>query len=242
MCAQWARQSSMLRQNRAPRPGPPGEPVSCPGRIRCSRGRSPQLPSLEHEANQFGWGVCTGGGRGVRQKREIRAVLTTEGRGGGRAHSQPPAEVLSGSSCVPPDSWHDAGRGGGGSAPTSCAQLSPGHIAPPQLFPSPAAGLLNWRFVPEQGNNAVLVGGGGEYGGKEGKSEGAGDATGGHGAMRGGTAGRSGNGRLNSRQPGKERAGAAEGRLWGARSGWSDPGGPRLRSQQWTRPSRHTSP
>lgn len=44
--------------------------------------------------------------------------------------------------------------------------------------------------------------------------------------MRGGTAGGSGNGRLNSRQPGKEGAGAAEGRLRGARSGWSDSGRP----------------
>lgn len=129
-----------------------------------------------------------------------------------------PAEVLSGSSCVPPDSWHDAG---GGSAPTSCAQLSPWPHSTSPAVPSPAAGLPNWRFVPEQGNNAVLLGGGGEYGRKEGKSEGAGGATGGRGAMRGGTAGRSGNGRLGSRQPGKRepelgRGGSREPSLGGA--------------------------
>lgn len=142
-------------QSRAPRPGPPGELVSCPqlglevmprlGGIRGSQGRYPELPSLEHKLNRFGWGVCVlGGGEfggfgGRLQNTEIRAVLTTEGRGGERVNSQPPAEVLSGSSCVPPDSWHD-----GGSASTSCAQLSPWpHSASPAV-PSPAAGLLNW--------------------------------------------------------------------------------------------------
>lgn len=88
------------------------------------------------------------GVRGLRN-REIRATLTTEGRGGGRANSQPPEEVLSGGSCVPPDSWHSEG----GSASTSCAQLSPRpHSASPAV-PYPAAGLLNWRFVSAQGNN-----------------------------------------------------------------------------------------
>lgn len=129
---------------------------------------------------------------------------------GGRANSQPPAEVLSGGSCVPPDSWHDGGRG---SAPTSCAQLSPRpHIASPAV-PSPAAGLLNWRFVPAQGNNTGLVGGGGEYGGKEEKARELGvlqEDVGGpciaglpEGAETGG---------LNSRQPRKERVGTGEGR------------------------------
>lgn len=138
------------------------------------------------------------GGRGL-QNREIRATLTTEGRGGGRANSQPPEEVLSGSSCVPPDSWHSEG---GGKRPTSCAQLSPRpHSASPAV-PCPAAGLLNWRFVSAQGNDT-----GSGVRRKRGESEEAGG--------RSRTAGRSRNGGLCSRQPRKKRAGAWGGGLLG---------------------------
>lgn len=103
--------------------------------------------------------------------------------------------------------------GGGQSTPTSCAQLSPRpHSASPAV-PSPAAGLLNWRFVPEQGNNIGLVGGGGECGGREGKASGLGvlrEDVGG--CVRGRIVGRSRDGGLNSRQPRKERAGTEVGR------------------------------
>lgn len=78
------------------------------------------------------------GGRGL-QNREIRATLTTEGRGGGRANSQPPEEVLSGSSCVPPDSWHSEG---GGSVPPAVHSCPLGHTVPPQLFPVLQLGCL----------------------------------------------------------------------------------------------------
>lgn len=58
-------------------------------------------------------------GAGGLQNRAVRAASTAEGRCGGRANSQPPAEVLSGSSCVPPDSWH-GGVGGPPPAVRSC--------------------------------------------------------------------------------------------------------------------------
>lgn len=129
------------------------EPGGCAraGRAKMEWSRAAELPSFRHRISLSGVGGA--------------AVLTAEGRGGGRANSQPPAEVLSGGSCVPPDSWHGEGVG---STPTSCAQLSPWpHSASPAV-PCPAAGLLNWRFVAAEGNNTTGRGGG--YGGKEGKA------------------------------------------------------------------------
>lgn len=148
------------------------------------------------------------------------AVLTAEGRGGGRANSQPPAEVLSGGSCVPPDSWHGEGVG---STPTSCAQLSPWpHSASPAV-PCPAAGLLNWRFVAAQGNNTAGVGGGG----KEGKQGSWGCCRRMLGAVRGRTAGKSRNGRHQSRRlrkkSGSQRGDSSLGTRSGQRDGEAEP-------------------
>lgn len=83
-------------------------------------------------------------------------MVAERGRGGG---SQRPAEVLSGSSCVPPDSWH----GEEGGVPHQLCTAVP---AAAQRLPScshPAAGLLNWRFVAAQGSDDKL-GGKGSWG------------------------------------------------------------------------------
>lgn len=159
-------------------------------------------------------------GDGGPQNREIRIILTTEGRGGGRANSQLPEEVLSGSSCVPPDSWHG---GGAGRPPTSCAQLSPWLHSGSPAVSSPAAGLLNWRFVSAQGNNT-----GRGVRRKRGESKEAGVLQEDTGGCAWQDRQRSRNGGLYNRQPRKEKAEAWRGGLLGNQVWAEGPGGCQL--------------